>query len=213
MEVQGGSKPNNRSRIFFRIPNLWLWKPATKRFLADNKVVFGVWEDFTYLCKVKSPRWWLPARKDKKVRIILPQKQNENIDATTIKPIRQCVFPLCPKDTAGKLSYLPSASWRIRTHSVRWQGSMPRHTLPWGFKTCHAFEGEHHMCVPEWMVKRELPMKVGRRSTIESSSPFTRNEETSLIYMTSAINMIYSVTPKENRQNSLCQCLQKSWQM
>lgn len=175
--------------------------------------MFGVWEDFTYLCKVKSPRWWLPARKDKKVRIILPQKQNENIDATTIKPIRQCVFPLCPKDTAGKLSYLPSASWRIRTHSVRCQGSMPRHTLPWGFKTCHAFEGEHHMCVPEWMVKRELPMKVGRRSTIESSSPFTRNEETSLIYMTSAINMIYSVTPKENRQNSLCQCLQKSWQM
>ena len=148
--------------------------------------MFGVWEDFTYLCKVKRPRWWLPARKDKKVRIILLQKQNGTIDATTIKPIRQCVFPLCPKDTAGKLSYLPSASWQIRTHSVRWQGSMPRHTLPWGFKTYHAFEGEHHMCVPEWMVKRELPMKVGRRSTIEGSSPFTRNEETSLICMTSA---------------------------
>ena len=184
-----------------------------KRILADNKVVFGICQDFTYLCKVKRPRWWLPARKDKKVRIILPQKQNETIDAATIKAIKQCVFPLCPKDTAGKLSYLPSASWQIRTHSVRWQGSMPRHTLPWGFKTCHAFEGEHHMCVPEWMVKRELSMKVGRRSTIEGSSPFTRNEETSLIYMTSAINMIYSVNPKENRQNSLCQCLQKSWQM
>ena len=118
-------------------------------------------------------------------------------------------FPTMSKGHWGKLSYLPSASWRIRPHSVRWQGSMPRHTLPWGFKTCHAFEGEHHMCVPEWMVKRELPMKVGRRSTIEGSSPFIRNEETSLICMTSAINMIYSVNPKENRQNSLCQRLQK----
>lgn len=130
-----------------------------KRILADNKVVFGICQDFTYLCKVKRPRWWLPARKDKKVRIILPQKQNETIDAATIKAIKQCVFPLCPKDTAGKLSYLPSASWQIRTHSVRWQGSMPRHTLPWGFKTCHAFEGEHHMCVPEWMVKRNYPWR------------------------------------------------------
>ena len=61
--------------------------------------MFGICQDFTYLCKVKSPRWWLPARKDKKVRIILPQKQNETIDAATIKAIKQCVFPLCPKDT------------------------------------------------------------------------------------------------------------------